>query len=127
MYSTHNVGNSIVSERFIRILKGKVHKKMTANDSKSYLDYMNKLVDQYNNSYHRSMKFNRVIKLLNLNLVITKYKNIFSKGYTKNWFREMFITNSVLKSNSRTYRIKSLNGEKIIGGFHEKELLLSKL
>ena len=32
-----------------------IYKKMTANDSKSYLSYMNKLVDQYNNSYHHSI------------------------------------------------------------------------
>ena len=29
--------------------------KMTANDSKSYLSYLNKLVDQYNNAYHHSI------------------------------------------------------------------------
>ena len=32
-----------------------IYKKMTANDSKSYLSYLNKLVDQYNNSYHHSI------------------------------------------------------------------------
>ena len=41
-----------------------------------------------------------------------KYKNIFSKGYTKNWSREIFIINSVLKTNPWTYKIKELNGEK---------------
>ena len=40
-------------------------------------------------------------------LVITKYKNIFSKGYTKNWFREIFITDTVLKSNHRQIKLKS--------------------
>ena len=39
----------------------------------------------------------------------------------------MFIIDSVLKSNPWTYETKSLNGEKVIGGFCEKELLLSKL
>ena len=58
---------------------------------------------------------------------ITKYKNIFSKGYTKNWSREIFIIDSVLKTNPWTYKIKDLNGEKIIGSFYEKKLLLSKL
>ena len=51
---------------------------------------------------------------------ITKYKNIFSKGYTENWSREIFIINSVLKTNPWTYKIKDLNGEKIIGIFDEK-------
>ena len=39
----------------------------------------------------------------------TKYKNTFSKGYTKNWPREIFIIDSVLKTNPWTYKIKDLN------------------
>ena len=45
---------------------------------------------------------------------IAKYKGIFSKGYTKNWLREIFIINSVLKTNPWTYKIKDLNGEKLL-------------
>ena len=58
---------------------------------------------------------------------ITKYKNIFSKFYTENWSREIFIIDSVLKTNPWTYKIKDLNREIIIGSFYEKELLWSKL
>ena len=58
---------------------------------------------------------------------ISKYKNIFIKCYTENWLREIFIIDSVLKTNPCTYKIRDLNEEKIIGGFHEKELLLNKL
>ena len=58
---------------------------------------------------------------------ITRYKNIFSKGYAENWSREIFIIDSVLKTNPWTYKIKDLNGEKMIGSFYEKELLLSIL
>ena len=54
-----------------------------------------------------------------------KYKNIFSKDYTENWSREIFIIDSVLKTNAWTYKLKDLNGEKIIGTFYEKELLQS--
>ena len=43
---------------------------------------------------------------------ITKHKNIFSKGYTENWSREIFIIDSVLKTNRCTYKFKDLNGEK---------------
>ena len=45
MYSTHNEGKSAITERFIKALKTEIYKKMTANDSKSYLSYLNKLVD----------------------------------------------------------------------------------
>ena len=55
----------------------------------------------------------------------THYKNIFSKGYTENLSREIFIIDSVLKTYLWTYIIKILNGEKVIGSFYEKELLLS--
>ena len=54
-----------------------------------------------------------------------KYKNIFSKDYTENWSREIFIIDSVLKTNAWTYKLKDLNGEKITGTFYEKELLQS--
>ena len=38
---------------------------------------------------------------------------------------EKNITDSVLKTNPWTYKIKDLNGEKMMGSFYEKELLLS--
>ena len=58
---------------------------------------------------------------------IAKYKNIFSKGYTENWSGEIFIIDSVLKTNTWTYKIKDLNRKKITGSFYEKELLRSIL
>ena len=116
---------------------------MTANYSKSYLPYLNKLVDQYN-TYHHSINkktinadHSTLTEKIETNLIapkfkvndrvsITKYKNIFSKGYTGNWSRAVII-DSVLKTNPWSYKIKYLNGEKIIGNFYEKELLLSIL
>ena len=64
---------------------------------------------------------------MNDRIRITKYKNIVSKGYTENWSREIFIIDSVLKTNPWTYKIKDLNGEKTIGSFYGKELLRSIL
>ena len=55
IYSTHNEGKSVITERFIKTLKAKIYKNLTADDSKSYLSYLNKLVDQYNNIYHHSI------------------------------------------------------------------------
>ena len=55
MYSTHNEGNLVVNEKFIKRLKTKIYKKMTANNSKSYLSYLNILVNQYNNNYRHSI------------------------------------------------------------------------
>ena len=117
---------------------------MTANDSKSYLNYLRKLVDQYSDTYHSINK-----KLINDNysdmtekiettskarkfkindrVRITKYKNIFSKGYIDNWSREIFIIDSVLKINHWTYKIKDLNEEKNNSKLFKKELFLSIL
>ena len=55
MYSTDNEDKSVIAERFIKTLKSKIYKKITANDSKSCLPYLNKLVDQYNNIYNHSV------------------------------------------------------------------------
>ena len=54
MCSTYNVSKSVIGDSFIRTLKGKIYKTMTANNSKSYLSCLNKLVDQYNNTNFRS-------------------------------------------------------------------------
>ena len=84
MYSTHNEGKSVIAERFIKTLKAKIYKKMAANDGKSYLPYLNKLLDQYKNNYHHSVnkkpinaeksaltkKLRRNLMLLNLKLII---------------------------------------------------------
>ena len=96
---------------------------MTANNSKSYLAYWNKLLDQCNNTYHHSIDkkpINGDYSALTEKIVtnpkapkfkvrITKYKNIFSKGYAENWSREVFIIDSMLKTNPWIYKIKDLN------------------
>ena len=50
IYLTYNKSKSAVAEKFLRTLKGKIYKKVTANDGKSYLGYLNKLLDKHNNS-----------------------------------------------------------------------------
>ena len=53
---------------------------------------------------------------------ISKYKDIFSKGYTQNWSEEVFVIKKVKNAVPWTYFINDLNGEEIIGTFYEKEL-----
>ena len=74
---------SVIAERFTKTLKSIIYKTMTANDSKSYLPYLNKLVDQYSSTYHHSIgnkllmlitllwlkKLKRTVKFLNLKSV----------------------------------------------------------
>ena len=53
---------------------------------------------------------------------ISKYKNIFAKGYTPNWSEEVFVIKKVKNTVPWTYVINDLNSEEIIGTFYEKEL-----
>ena len=53
---------------------------------------------------------------------ISKYKNIFAKGYTPNWSEEVFVIKEVKNTVPWTYVINNLNGENIIGTFYENEL-----
>ena len=53
---------------------------------------------------------------------ICKYKNIFAKRYTPNWYEEVFVIKKVKNTVPWTYVINDLNGEKIIGTFYDKEL-----
>ena len=52
IYSTQNKGKSVAAVRFIKTFKEKIYESSTTYDSKSYLSYLNKLVDEYNDSYH---------------------------------------------------------------------------
>ena len=141
MYSTNNEGKSVVSERFIRTLKNKIHKYMTSVSKNVYIDKSRDIVNEYNNAYHTSIKMKPVdVKdntYINLekevndkypkfkigdHVRISKYKNIFVKGYMPNWSEEVFIIKKVKNTVPWTYVINDLNGEKIIGTFYEKQL-----
>ena len=116
---------------------------MEASYNKSYLLDLNEFVDQYDNIYHHfinkkpiNVDYSALTQKIEANskvpkfkvydrIRITKDKNIFRKGYTENWSREIFIIGSSLKTNPWSYILKDLSREKIIGSFYEKELLLS--
>ena len=53
---------------------------------------------------------------------ISKYRNIFAKGYTPNWFEEIFVIKKIKDTVPWAYVIDDLNGEEITGTFYEKEL-----
>ena len=56
MYSTSNEGKSVVAERFIRTLKNKIFKHMTAISKNVYFDVLNDIVNKYNNTVHKTIK-----------------------------------------------------------------------
>ena len=60
MYSTHNEGKSVVTERFIRTLKTKFYKYMTSESKNVYIDKLDEIVNKYNNTYHVTIKLKPV-------------------------------------------------------------------
>ena len=141
MYSVHNEGKSVVAEGFIRTLKNKIYKYMTLILKNIFIDNLDDIVNEYNNTHHRTIKMKPVdvkdntyidfIKEVNEKSLtfkvydhvrIPKYKNIFAKVYTPNWSGEVFVIKNVKNTVPWTYVISDLNGDKIIGAFHEKEL-----
>ena len=60
MYSIHNEEKSVVAERFLRTLKNKIYKYMTAISKKVYLDKLDDIINKYNNTYHSTIKMKPV-------------------------------------------------------------------
>ena len=60
MCSIHNKGNSVAAERFIRTLKTKMYKCMTSVSKNVYIDKLDYIIDEYNNTYHRTVKMKPV-------------------------------------------------------------------
>ena len=82
MYSTYNEGKSVVAERFIRTLKNKIFKHMTAISKNIYFDVLDDIVNKYNNTVHRTIKTKAVdvmgdVLMLNImKILIEKILNL---------------------------------------------------
>ena len=141
MYSTHNEGKSVIAERFIRKLKNKIYKYMASISKNVYIDKLDDIVKKYNNTYHASIKMKPVDVKDNTYIYfkkesndenpkfkvgdhvrISKYENVFAKGYMPNWSEEIFIIKKIKNTVLWTYVINDLNNEEIIGTYYENEL-----
>ena len=113
-YSIHNEEKSVVAERFIRTLKIKIYKYVTSISKNVNIDKLDDIVNEYNNTYHRTIKMKLVDVKDNTyidfkkevndkdpkfkvgdHVRISKYKNIFAKGYTPNWPEEVFVVSKI--------------------------------
>ena len=114
MYSTCNEGKSVTAERFIRTLKSKFLKQITTVSKNVYLNVLDDIVNKYNNTVSRAIKV-KPIDVTSDSYVeynedsnekdpkfkvgdrvrISKFKNIFSKGYTQNWSEEVFVVSKI--------------------------------
>ena len=114
---------------------------MTSISKIVYIDKLDDIVNEYNNTKHRATKMKPIDvkdntyidfgKEVNDNypkfkvgdhVRISKYKNSFAKGYTPNWSEEVLVIKKIKNTVPWTYVIDDLNGEEITGTFYEKEL-----
>ena len=141
-----------ICERYNRTILNKIYKNFTLNNNTIWINDLDKLANEYNNSYHRSIKMkpidaseksNEDIVRNNLyNFKITNkkpkfsigskirvslLKNTFEKSYTSNRSEEISIIDDIKTSNVHYYFLKDLNGEKIDGSFYEQELLKTNM
>ena len=140
-YSTYDERKEIYQN-----IKNRIFKHMTVFSKNVYFDVLDHTFNKYNNTVHRAIKMKSIEvtddyyaehnedpsnkKILNLKLVImflkmvkiSKYKNIFAKGYTPDCSEEDFVINKIKNTVLQTYAISDLDGEEITGSFYEKEL-----
>ena len=112
---------------------------MTTVSKNVYYDVLDDIVKKHNNTRHNTIKMKPVnVKdntYINTNkkinnkdpkfkvgdrVTVSKYKNVFAKGYVPNWSEEVFVVNKIKNTVTWTYEINDLNGEKVIGSFYEK-------
>lgn len=147
-YSTYSVKKASIVERLIRTIKNWLWQLFTYNGNyKWYGQILNDVIIKYNNRVHRTIKVapisvnhtNAHALLSNVyNFIkvrerktkfaigdyvrISKYKSIFSKGYTGNWSTEIFRIYKRSGSYPTTYYLQDENNQPILGGFYEQEL-----
>ena len=125
MYSTYNEGKSVVAERFIRTLKSKLYKHIAATGKNVSYNVLDDVVNEYNNTKHNTIKMkpkdveddnnrlyidehNKKDSRFNVGdrVRISTFKNLFAKGYTPNWSREIFIVNKINDTVPYTHNLK---------------------
>lgn len=144
-FSSESELKAQIVERFNRTLKGKMYKYFTAKNTKRWLEVLPDLVENYNNSYHRSIKMtpaevnekNKDIVYNNLykqtittkprykigeKVRIYKKEGDFKKGYTPKFTMEIFKIHEINSTQPPTYVLKDMDNEIIIGSFYEAEL-----
>jgi Integrase core domain/Chromo (CHRromatin Organisation MOdifier) domain len=152
-YSTYGEHKSCVVERFNRTLKTNMWKRFTAENTRNWINMLSKLMNNYNNKYHRTIKMtpneaslkeneikvfnNQIPQSIPIRLVnpkfnigdrvrISRTKGVFEKGYLPNWSEEIYDIHEVKNTNPFTYILKDMNGEVLSGSFYNEELQKTK-
>ena len=145
LYSTYSDLKAVFIERFNRTILHIINKPMFINGDGNWVNILNHAVVTYNKNIHSTInmtpvdasnnpdkvKYSFIYRNVKPKLKVGDYvrngdnRNIFSKGYTSNWNRELFKVNEILKTQPPTYKIEHINGE-IIESKYEQELIKSE-
>ena len=144
IYSTHSDLKAVFVERFNRTLLDLIKEPMYIEGKACWLNHINSALDKYNNRVHtttRMTPFEASNKPIDPPTFVNKPKqpkfqvgdyvrvpdkrNIYSKGYTTNWNRELFKIQKINPTNPITYTLEDENNEQIAGKYYEQELLRS--
>ena len=145
-YSTYSTVKAGICERFIRTLKNRLWKHFALTGSYNYIDDLQNIIRNYNNTKHSTTGFKPVdVNVKNEQRIlrsvyrrtketrtgkfkkgdfvrISKFKHVFAKGYTPSWTTEIFEIIEKKNTMPPTYVLKDYRGQKILGGFYEQEL-----
>jgi hypothetical protein len=145
-YSTYGPHKSCICERFNRSLKSWMWQRFTAENTRNWIDMLDKLIFKYNNTRHSTIKMTPTEasqgKLMynpepyfshqkpkfsvGDQVRISRIKGVFEKGYLPNWSEALYTIHEVKASSPITYIIKDIKGEIVEGGFYAEELQKSK-
>ncbi|KAL4152739.1 hypothetical protein QTP88_000572 [Uroleucon formosanum] len=143
-YSTYSTMKACIVERFNRTLKEKMFKEFTARGSHEWISILPSLINEYNNSKHRTIGMTPVQadanptlveikhrKIINSkikfnvgdNVRVSTYKGVFAKGYLPSWSTEIFKIVKINETLPTTYQLQDYTGKPIAGCFYSEEIL----
>jgi len=143
-YSTYSTMKACIVERFNRTLKEKMFREFTARGSHEWVSILPSLINEYNNSKHRTIGMTpvqadtnptsveimqrKIIKRKNKfnigdNVRISTYKGVFTKGYLPSWSTEIFKIVKINETLPTTYQLQDYTGKPIAGCFYSEEIL----
>lgn len=150
-YCTYSVMKASIIERFIRTIKNWLWQLFTYKGSYKWVgEHLNNVMNKYNNKVHRAIGVSPAsVNHINANNLlstvynhikirskpkyacgdyvrISKYKSVFSKGYTGNWSTEIFQVVKINNTNPITYQLHDEKKQPILGAFYEQELQKAK-
>lgn len=144
-YSTYGEHKSAVVERFNRTLKNMMWRRFTAENTRNWIDMLDKLLLRYNNSVHSTIRktpteasmptSGPALGPLQLDFStqkpkfsvgdkvrISRLKGVFEQGYLANWSEAIYTVHEVKRTSPITYILKDMHGEIVTGGFYTEEL-----